>query len=76
MIHTDDLAALYVLVAERATVAAGKIFDAANNTTESVDELLAKLVTVSGAKGPYEYVSPTNRECSIFVWYGFFWLHD
>ena len=75
MIHADDLAALYVLVAERATLAAGKIFDAANNTTESVDELLAKLVTVSGAKGPYEYVAPSNRECSI-LWYGFFWLHD
>lgn len=53
MIHADDLASLYVLVAQGATIAAGKIFDAANNTTENVDELLAKLVTISGTKGPY-----------------------
>ncbi|KAK7677752.1 hypothetical protein QCA50_019304 [Cerrena zonata] len=60
VVHADDLASLYVLVAEGATIAAGKIFDAANNTTESVDELLSKLVTISGAKGPYEYTSPSN----------------
>lgn len=66
VVHADDLASLYVLVAEGATIAAGKIFDAANNTTESVDELLAKLVTISGAKGTYEYTSPSNCTSGLF----------
>lgn len=66
VIHADDLAAMYVLVAEKATIATGKIFDAANSTTESVDELLAKLVVVSGAKGPYEYVAPSTRTFPSF----------
>ncbi|KAJ7133331.1 hypothetical protein C8R44DRAFT_977516 [Mycena epipterygia] len=60
VIHADDLSDLYVRVAEKATLVRGKIFDAANPSTESVDELLQKLVGVSGAKGPYEYTKPTN----------------
>ncbi|KAJ7174171.1 hypothetical protein C8R43DRAFT_637355 [Mycena crocata] len=60
LIHSDDLADLFVRVAEKASLVGGKIFDAANPYTESVDELLQKLVQVSGAKGPYEYRKPEN----------------
>ncbi|KAJ7723809.1 hypothetical protein B0H16DRAFT_1597991 [Mycena metata] len=60
MIHADDLADLYVRVAEKASLLGGKIFDAANANTESVDDLLQKLVQISGAKAPYEYRKPEN----------------
>ncbi|KAF7332936.1 NAD(P)-binding protein [Mycena venus] len=60
VVHADDLADLFVRVAERAPLLGGKIFDAANSQTESVDELLQKLVQISGAKGPYEYRKPEN----------------
>ncbi|KAJ7696316.1 hypothetical protein B0H17DRAFT_1007874 [Mycena rosella] len=60
MIHVDDLADLYLRLAEKAHLVGGKIFDAANPNTESVDELLQKLVVVSNAKGPYEYRKPEN----------------
>ncbi|KAJ6531005.1 hypothetical protein DFH09DRAFT_1183876 [Mycena vulgaris] len=59
-VHADDLAEFYVLAAERGQVVGGKIFLAVNSHTESVDELLQKLVKVSGAKGPYEYKKPSN----------------
>jgi nucleoside-diphosphate-sugar epimerase len=62
VVHVDDLAELYVLVAEKASIVAGKIIDAVNEHTESVDDLLENLVRVSGASGPYEYVKPTNGE--------------
>ncbi|KAJ7160314.1 hypothetical protein C8R46DRAFT_1001522 [Mycena filopes] len=58
VIHVDDLADLYVRVAEKASLVGGKIFDAANPNTESVDDLLQRLVQVSGAEGPYEYRKP------------------
>lgn len=60
VIHVDDLADMYVRVAEKAPAIGGKIFDAANPSTEALDEFLQKLVEVSGAKGPYEYTKPTN----------------
>jgi len=60
VVHADDLADLFVRVAEKAPLLGGKILDACNSQTESVDELLAKLVLVSGAKGPYEYRKPEN----------------
>ncbi|KAJ7461345.1 hypothetical protein B0H11DRAFT_2056849 [Mycena galericulata] len=60
VIHSDDLAELYLRVAEKASMFGGKIFDAANPYTESVDELLSKLVKISGAKGPYEYTKPAH----------------
>ncbi|KAJ6505405.1 hypothetical protein C8R45DRAFT_972593 [Mycena sanguinolenta] len=60
LIHADDLADLYVRVAEKASLLGGKILDAANSQTESVDDLLAKLVQVSGAKS-YEYRAPENK---------------
>jgi len=59
-IHTDDLADLYVKAAEKAPLLGGLIFDGTNEVTESVDDFLQKLVEVSGAQGPYEYLKPSN----------------
>ncbi|EIW81198.1 NAD(P)-binding protein [Coniophora puteana RWD-64-598 SS2] len=58
-VHTDDLADLYVRVAERAQILGGLVFDGANQSTESVDDLLAKLVEVTGAHG-FDYKEPSN----------------
>jgi len=60
VIHTDDLADLYVKAVEKAAICRGLIFDAANDQTESVDDVLAALVKVSGAQKLYEYRKPTN----------------
>lgn len=60
VIHTDDLADLFVRVAEKASLLGGKIFDAANSQTEPVDELLQKLVEIAGVKGSYEYRKPES----------------
>ena len=60
VIHTDDLADLYLRAVEKAVICGGLIFDAANDQTESVDDVLATLVKVSGARKPYEYRNPTN----------------
>ena len=60
VVHTDDLADLYVRLVEKAAICGGLIFDAANDHTESVDDVLAALVKVSGAQKPYEYRKPTN----------------
>ncbi|TFY67336.1 hypothetical protein EVG20_g3978 [Dentipellis fragilis] len=68
VVHFDDVADLYVRVAEKAQLVGGMVFDAVNNQTESVDDFLQKLIEVSGAGGPYEYVKPSNRESfSIFL---------
>lgn len=60
LIHTDDLADLYVRASEKAGIAGGRIFDAVNDMTESADDFLGKLVEVSGTKQGYEYMKPTN----------------
>ncbi|KAJ7206250.1 hypothetical protein GGX14DRAFT_500409 [Mycena pura] len=60
VVHTDDLADLYVRMTEKASLLGGKIFDVATPNLVSVDELLQRVVEVSGAKGPYEYTRPTN----------------
>ncbi|GJE96821.1 NAD(P)-binding protein [Phanerochaete sordida] len=60
LVHADDLAELYRLAAEKAQLVGGMVFDAANDFTESADDLLKKLVKVSGAQGPHEFVPPTN----------------
>ncbi|KAF7290768.1 Epimerase domain-containing protein [Mycena indigotica] len=60
LVHVDDVADAYVRAAERSSIAAGKIFDISNAQTESVDELLRRLVEVSGVPGPYEYKEPTS----------------
>jgi nucleoside-diphosphate-sugar epimerase len=67
LIHTDDLADLYVRMSEKAAIAGGRIFDAANDMTESADDFLQKLVEVSGAKGGYEYIKPSNCEFVLLV---------
>lgn len=67
VVHSDDLSDLYVRVAEKAPLIRGKIFDAANPNTESVDELLQRLVVVSGAQTPYEYTKPANSEWSNYL---------
>ncbi|KAL1677002.1 hypothetical protein EV122DRAFT_291462 [Schizophyllum commune] len=59
LIHCDDLADLYVRLAERAQVLGGLAFDAANGISEPTDAILEKLVAVSGASG-YEFKAPTN----------------
>ncbi|EIW76273.1 NAD(P)-binding protein [Coniophora puteana RWD-64-598 SS2] len=61
VVHLDDLADLYLRVAEKSQMLGGQIFDAANPLSESVDDLLQKMVEVSGAKGPYKYgAQPPN----------------
>lgn len=62
-IHQDDLGELYRLVTERSMLLKGLIFDAANDFTESMDDIVAKLAKISGAKG-IEYVEPQNRRCT------------
>lgn len=60
LIHTDDLADLYLKTSEKGSIVGGKIFDAANDMTESADDFLQKLVEVSGTASGYEYIKPTN----------------
>lgn len=63
LIHTDDLADLYLRAAEKAQLVGGMIFTAANDFTESVDDVLAKVTEVSGAKEAPEYFDTAgNRE--------------
>lgn len=59
LIHTDDLADLFLRAVERASICGGRIFDATNDITESADDVLAALAKVSGAK-TYEYREPQN----------------
>ena len=61
-IHQDDLADLYVRVVEKGLLVRGQIFDAANDSTDSTDDVLARMTEVSGTKEPYEYVQPSNGE--------------
>ena len=60
LIHTDDLADMFVRALEKAAICGGQIFDAVNEHTESADDVLATLVKVSGAKSSYEYREPQN----------------
>ena len=65
IIHQDDLADAYVRAVERGSIVGGSIFDIANEFTEGVDDVLATLCKVSGAKG-YKYREPTNRKSIFF----------
>ncbi|EGO19212.1 hypothetical protein SERLADRAFT_479581 [Serpula lacrymans var. lacrymans S7.9] len=60
LIHPDDLADIYVRTAEKAQILGSIAIDASNDYTESVDDVLQRLVEVSGAEGPYEFVTPSN----------------
>jgi nucleoside-diphosphate-sugar epimerase len=62
LIHVDDLADLYVRIAERAPVLGGLAFDATNSYIESVEDILKELTRVSGAREPPELYEPTNGE--------------
>lgn len=62
LIHTDDLADLYVRLAEGAVIAGGKTFDASNPVSEDVDGFLKKLSQLAGLGGEYEYKKPTTGE--------------
>jgi len=59
IIHQDDLADAYVRAVEKGSIVRGSIFDIGNDYTESVDDILATLCKVSGAKG-YKYREPAN----------------
>ena len=61
IIHQDDLADAYVRAAERGSIVGGSIFDITNEFTESVDDILATLCRVSGAKG-YKYREPVHSK--------------
>ena len=64
-VHQDDLADLFVKAMEKSSIAGGKIFDAANDCSEHVDVILAKLAKVSGAKNGYSWIEPSNRKSYI-----------
>ncbi|KAL1747540.1 hypothetical protein HDZ31DRAFT_80384 [Schizophyllum fasciatum] len=59
LVHCDDLADLYVRVADGAQALGGLAFDAADGISEATDAMLGRLVEVSGASG-YEYKEPEN----------------
>lgn len=67
LIHADDLADVYVRAVEKAPILGGLAIDASNDTTESVEDFLQRLILVSGAKGPHKWIEPTNRAL-CFVW--------
>jgi hypothetical protein len=64
-VHQDDLADLFVKAMEKSSIAGGKIFDAANDCSEHVDDILAKLAKVSGVKNGYSWIEPSNRKSYI-----------
>ncbi|KAI0796231.1 hypothetical protein C8Q75DRAFT_803267 [Abortiporus biennis] len=67
-VHTDDLANLYVLATEKAQLVGGNIFAGVNDASESTEDILRSLVSISGAKG-YEYVDPSNPfEHGVTTW--------
>ena len=63
IVHQYDLADAYVRAAERGSIVGGSIFDITNEFTERVDDVLATLCRVSGAKG-YKYREPANSKRS------------
>ncbi|WVQ69351.1 uncharacterized protein L199_007568 [Kwoniella botswanensis] len=50
-IHTDDIADLYLRVAERGPILRGQVFMASNQFTERLTDILDAVVRVSGCKG-------------------------
>lgn len=63
LIHTDDLADLYLRAAEKAQLIGGQAFSGVNSFTESVEDILAKATYVSGAKEAPAYIDTAgNRD--------------
>ena len=60
VIHQDDLADLYVRVAERGPVLKGVIFDASSGHMEPTDIVLERLAKIARVK-PFQYREPKNR---------------
>ncbi|KAF8551936.1 NAD(P)-binding protein [Imleria badia] len=60
LIHADDLADVYVRAVEKAPTLGGLAIDASNDTTESVEDFLQRLIQISGAKGPHGWIEPAN----------------
>ena len=73
LIHADDLADAYVRAVEKAPILGGLAIDVSNDTTESIEGFLQKLIQVSGAKGPHGWIEPTNGGLWLVlsgsVWY-------
>jgi hypothetical protein len=46
--NMDDLEDFYLRTGEKGSILGGKFFNAANNRTESIDDILQKLVEVNG----------------------------
>lgn len=61
LVHQDDLADLFLRVAEAAPICRGLIFDGVNERSESVEDVLAKVVEVSGSSG-YKLREPNSCE--------------
>ena len=59
VIHCDDLANFYLLAAEKAHLIGGKVFAVVTETSESAEDLLARLAHISGAKS-WELTPPSN----------------
>ncbi|KAK4052377.1 bifunctional endoribonuclease/protein kinase ire1 [Microbotryomycetes sp. JL201] len=57
--HADDAASMFVLVAEKALVVQGIIFDASNPYPESLKVILERLAKVANAQGP-TFIDATN----------------
>ncbi|KAK4057089.1 hypothetical protein OIO90_001989 [Microbotryomycetes sp. JL221] len=57
--HVDDAASMFVLVAEKALIVQGVVFDASNPYPESLAFILERLAHVAKAKGP-TFSKPTN----------------
>lgn len=66
-LHLQDqcliLHAVFVKATEKASIAAGQIFDACNDFVEGGDAILEKLAKVSGVKDGYSWIEPTNGLC-------------
>ncbi|KAF5372242.1 hypothetical protein D9758_005049 [Tetrapyrgos nigripes] len=60
VVHQDDLADLYVRVAEKALLIGGLALDGVNDITESTEGVLQRFIEVSGMKGPVEYREPQH----------------
>lgn len=65
-LHVDDLADLYVRVTENALLVGGRIFDAANDQTEGMDDLFQRMFVAIGVEGSVTYLEPSNGESPIF----------